>query len=92
MYDMRSFDHDGKTYEIRIASDGHTIRIRAFLNDKPANGYTYSVEVLTQGDAQISGALINPIEELIKTTILNVKNGTWEKYAAAVLAAGNEKA
>jgi hypothetical protein len=92
MYDKRSFDHDGKTYEIRIASDGHTIRIRAFLNGKPANGYTYSVEVLTQVDAQMSGALIDPIEELIKTAISDVKNGIWEKYVAAVRAAGNEKA
>lgn len=92
MYDKRSFDHNGKIYEIRIASDGHTIRIRAFLNGKPANGYTYSVEVLTQVDAQLSGTLVNPIEELIETAIAEVKSGTWEKYVAAVRASGNEKA
>jgi hypothetical protein len=33
------FSFEGKNYEIRIASDGATIRIRAFLNGKPANGY-----------------------------------------------------
>ena len=89
MYGTRCFEHDEKTYEIRIASDGSTIRIQAFLNDKPANGYTYSVELLTQVDAQLSGALIDPIEELIKTAIASVKNGTWEKYVAAVSSSGN---
>ena len=82
MYDKRSFNHDGKEYEIRIASDGHTIHIRAFLNGKPANGYTYSVEVLTK--AEISGTSINPYEQLVETAITDVKNGTWESYVAAV--------
>jgi hypothetical protein len=92
MYDKRTFQHDGKEYEIRVASDGHTIHVRAFLNGKPANGYTYSVEVLTQVDAKMSDALVNPIEELIKTATSDVKNGIWEKYVAAVSAAGNQSA
>lgn len=92
MYDKRSFNHDGKEYEIRIASDGHTIHIRAFLNGKPANGYTYSVEVSTQVDSQMTGALSNPIEELIKTAIANVKNSSWENDVVGVNASGNEEA
>lgn len=88
MYEKRNFQHDGKEYEIRVASNGHTIHVRAFFNEKPVNGYTYSVEVLTQVDAEMSGALIDPIEELIKTAISDVKNGIWERYSAAVSAAG----
>jgi hypothetical protein len=75
-----------------VASDGHTIHVRAFLNGKPANGYTYSVEVLTQVDAKMSGTLIDPVEELIKTAIADVKNGIWENYVAAVSASGNPSA
>ncbi len=84
MYVKRSFEHKGKEYEVRVASDGHTIHIRAFLSGKPANGYTYTVEALTQIDAKTSGASIDPVEEMIKTAISDVKSGMWEKYVAAV--------
>ena len=73
MFEKRTFQHDGKDYEIRISSDGCTIRIRTFLNGKPANGYIYSVDLLTQVDAKITGALCNPAEELIKTAESDVK-------------------
>jgi len=85
-YQIRSFQHAGNTYEVRIAPDGHTFRVRAFLNDKPANGYTYSVEVLTQIDAAMSGSIVDPLEELIKAAEHDVKSGVWEKYVAAVKA------
>jgi len=32
----RTFQRNGKTYEIRIASDGATVRVRAFLDGRPA--------------------------------------------------------
>lgn len=89
MYEKRSFEHAGREYEVRFTSDGHTMHIRVFLNGKPANGYTYSVEVLTQIDAKMSGALIDPVEEMIKTAISDAKNGMWEKYVAAVSGSGN---
>lgn len=90
MYEKRTFQHNGNQYEVRIASDGHTIHVRAFLNNKPANGYKYSVEVLTQIDAKMSGAAINPVEELIKSAISDVEKGVWEQYVAAVSAARDE--
>ena len=92
MFEKRTFQHDGKDYEIRISSDGCTIRIRTFLNGKPANGYIYSVDLLTQVDAKITGALCNPAEELIKTAESDVKNGIWEKYIASVSAVSNGSA
>jgi hypothetical protein len=92
MYEKRNFQHDGKEYEIRVESDGNTIHVRAFFNGKPANGYTYSVEVLTQVDAKITDSLIDPSEELIKTATSDVKNRIWEKYLAAVSAAPPQNA
>lgn len=89
MYDTRQFEHDGKEYEVRIASDGHTIRIRVFQNNKPANGYVYSVELLTQIGAKISGSIVDPVEDLIKTAITDVKSGQWERYVAVVSASTN---
>lgn len=83
-YQSRLFEHNGKTYEVRFASDGHTYHVRAFLDGKPANGYAYSVEMLTQFDAESTSALINPLQELISTAERDVRNGTWEKYVEAV--------
>lgn len=90
MYQKRNFQHNGIEYEIRIASDGLAIYVRAFLNGRPANGYKYSVEVLTHIDAQMSNALIDPVEELVKTATSDVKNGIWEKYLTAVATTSNQ--
>ncbi len=92
MYKKCNFQHDGKKYEIRIQSDGNKIHVRAYLNDKTANGYTYSVEVVDQVDAKNSGVLVEPVECLIKTAISDVKNGIWDEYLAAVSATGNQSA
>lgn len=40
------FTYDGKEYQIRIISDGATIHIRAFLDDKPANGFAYQIDIM----------------------------------------------
>lgn len=89
MHQNRAFQHNGQQYEIRVTSDGNTINVRAFCNGKPANGYTYSVEVLTQIDAKMSGAVIDPAEELVKTAISDVKSGIWDQYVAAISATRN---
>jgi len=83
-YQTRTFQHNGKDYEIRIASDGHTFHVRVFVDGRPANGYTYSVEVLTQIDAAAIGSGIDLLETLIKTAEQDVRNGTWEQYVSAV--------
>lgn len=88
MYDSYPFEHNGKKYEIRSVSDGHKVRLRAFLDGKPANGYTYAVEILTQVDAKMSGSIADPIAELIETAINDVKSGIWEQYVAAVSSSG----
>lgn len=75
MYQATKFDHNGEEYEVRTASDGHTIRVRAFKDGQPANGHSYSVDVLTQTDAQMSDSLIDPVKELIKTAESDVRNG-----------------
>ncbi len=90
MSQPRPFTHNGKEYEVRIASDGYTFHVRTFLNGKPANGYTYSVDVLTQDDAHMSNAQVNPVEELIKIAKSDVTNGIWEKYVAAVNASAKK--
>jgi hypothetical protein len=33
------FSFEGREYQIRVVSDGATIYVRAFCDNKPANGY-----------------------------------------------------
>lgn len=84
MYETKYFQHAEMKYEVRITSDGHTFRVRVYVNGKPANGYTYSVELLAQLDSQVTYSLVNPVEELVNTAITDVTNGVWEKYLAAM--------
>jgi hypothetical protein len=65
MYDSRPFEHTGKQYEVRIASDGSTTHVRVFKDGKPANGYSYQVDHVTQIDARMSGAAIDLVEVLV---------------------------
>lgn len=81
------FEHSGKDYEVRVASNGLTTFVRAFQKDgQPANGYSYSVDLETQQDAAAIGSAFDPVEELVKTAQEDVVSGLWEKYLAAVRA------
>lgn len=77
------FSFEGKDYEIRIASDGATIRIRAFLNGKPANGYVYEINTITLFDLkrQIE---FDGIKDLIQSAKEDVEQKRWERYLEAV--------
>ena len=88
MYETRTFEHDEKMHEVRIASDGPMINIGIFLDGKPVNGYEYYVEEKVQLSAHMSDAAIDPVEDQINTAIAEVKNGSWERYVAAVRASG----
>lgn len=81
----QTFEHDGKRYETRISNNGLIYEVRVF-NDagKPANGYRYVLEVLTQLDALRTESSINPLNSLIQAARSHVENGTWEQYLAAV--------
>ena len=84
MYETKEFEFEGKTYEIRIVSDGWKTRIRVFLNNKPANGYEYSVELPIIIDAKRGKLPFDPKEELIKNAENDVKEKRYERYLEAV--------
>lgn len=84
MFEKREFEFEGKIYETRISSDGWTTNIRVFLDGKPANGYTYSVELPVIVDAKKGKLPIDPKEDLIETAKNDVKEKRWEKYLEAI--------
>jgi hypothetical protein len=82
-YDKRTFQHNGKSYEIRIASDGATVRVRSFLDGRPANGFEYSVDIAALVDAATQKSPSDLVETLVETAESEVKSGLWERAVAA---------
>ena len=74
MHQNIQFEFEGKTYEVRLITDGSMTRIRVYLDGKPANGYSYSVET----DA-CEHRLTDPVEEMVDTAINHIKEKTWER-------------
>ncbi|MFL9709954.1 hypothetical protein [Methylobacillus sp. Pita1] len=81
---FETFEHNGKTYEIRSAQDGGLIRVRAFLDGKPANGYEYTVELISVIDAKMAEFPVDLMGQLATTAANDVRQGYWEQYVAAV--------
>jgi hypothetical protein len=73
------FEFEGKQYEVRVVSDGFHVRIRAFLNGEPANGYIYSVDFPTTFDI-MRKFQDDPVQELVNDAIKDVKGKIWERY------------
>jgi hypothetical protein len=78
MIDFIPFTHDGKHYEIRCASDGYSVHVRAFLDGRPANGFEYSVDLPVAVDfRQWEGlSVVQPLIDYAKNDIVS---GSWEK-------------
>lgn len=74
MHQNINFEFEGEKYEVRMLTDGSTTRIRVFKGDKPANGYSYTVEL-----DPIKKMLVDPVEEMVDTAIKHVKDKTWEQ-------------
>lgn len=72
MHQNINFEFEGEKYEVRMLTDGLTTKIRVFMDDKPANGYSYTVEL--DPDQKM---LVDPVEEMVDTAINHVKEKTW---------------
>lgn len=73
------FEFEEESYEIRIYSEGWKFNIRAYLDSRPANGYSYNADLPTAFNIeQILN--IDVIQELVKLAKKDVENKTWEKY------------
>jgi hypothetical protein len=79
------FTANEKNYEVRLTTDGATVRLRAFAKDegKPANGYIYSVDINTIHDLKVL-AEIDVIKALIKTAQDDVIQKRWENLLLAI--------
>jgi|GEM_PF-2260020 len=79
----QSFIHDGKTYELRLQSDGWTFTVKAFLNGQPANGYSHSVTLPTAFDLRNTKGC-DAIEILFEDAKSDIRDGTWDRLVEAL--------
>jgi len=84
------FEHDGKEYELKLFSDGWDFTVKAFHQDREANGYSYSVSLPTAFDLQkVTGA--DAIKVLFENARGDIRENNWERYVEAYLQSLNLK-
>lgn len=67
------FTHNNEKYEVRIISDGYSVFVRVFKDNRPANGLRYEVTIETIEDASnVVG--IDLVRDLISTAQSDVTN------------------
>jgi len=72
------FEFEDQKYEIRIRDDELKIYIKAFLNNKPANGYTYQVDFPSKFYVE-NRFNMNLVEDFIKMAKDDILEKRWDK-------------
>ena len=79
----QTFVHDGKTYELRLRSDGWHFTVEAFLDGHRANGYSHTDTLPTAFDLHQTTSC-NAIEMLFESAKDDIRQGTWERFLEAL--------
>jgi len=77
------FVFEEQEYEIRIYQDGMIFKVRAFLNEEPANGYTYEADFSTRIGLKRHFGL-SAIDNLIEDAKADIRNKTWQRLLEAL--------
>lgn len=72
------FEFDGKQYEILVLKYENGYKVRAFINNKPANPWVYSVDYETNMDFQYTIG-VSAYEHLIESAKSDVVNKRLER-------------
>ena len=71
---------EGKDYEIRVLYDERTINVVVFLNNYPANGYRYQVQVPKRCDAKRILEK-HPVPELVEKCKDDIIQKRWDSLS-----------
>jgi hypothetical protein len=69
------FDHEGKTYVIKVFQVGRKYIVKPYFNNKAANCYSYSVEVENMDDWKNLYGDKPPYLRLLEIVKLDIKAG-----------------
>jgi hypothetical protein len=71
---VHTFNHEGKTYAVRAWLEEREVRVRVFLDDRPATRFTYSIAWDNDVDAGAVQGLPG-IDALIRQAKADVQAG-----------------
>src|SRR5690606_33148820 len=73
------FIYENNEYEIRVFNVGWEIIVKVFFNNKPANGFSYSVSLPTAFDlADVTETdIVKVFKDRAKS---DIENKIWQKY------------
>jgi hypothetical protein len=71
--------YEGRDYEIWVLYDDQKITVAAFLNNHPANGFRYQVQIPKRCDA-VSLLEKHPAPELVESCKRDIAENRWEVY------------
>jgi len=75
------FEAHGKTYEVRITLDGADLCVRAYQSGRPANGYSYHVDLETGHDFKLLKGK-DAVNELVRMAKEDVIQKRYERLLA----------
>jgi hypothetical protein len=80
--EKKEFEYDGKQYEVRswLQDDNETYKVKVFTDNKPANGYNYSVSLENVQDAKRDKYPQNLLKDLIELAEKDIREKKWEEY------------
>jgi hypothetical protein len=78
-----NFTVNGKQFEIRLSLVGDAYEIRAFDEDKPANGFSYRVSIENQHDLKVLAGM-DMVKELSRIAKEDVKEQRYQKLLEAL--------
>lgn len=70
----KEFEHDGKTYVAKAFANEKGVKVQAFLNERPANRFTYSITWETDMDLKMVMGL-SGIDVLMQQAESDVRQG-----------------
>jgi len=73
------WNHNGKNYEIRILYEDRLINILAFLNNYPANGFRYQIQLPKNIDVQKILKIEN-LTHMIENAKEDIKKDRWQLF------------
>jgi len=80
---FKKFTVNDKEYEIRVEYTGQELVVRAYHNNKPANGYSYHITIETARNLS-DLANLDAINELVAIAESDVTEKRYEKLISAI--------
>jgi hypothetical protein len=80
LFQKITWEYEDKKYEIRILFEDHLINILTFLNNYPANGFRYQIQLPKNAEIQ-KFLKIENFTHIIENAKEDIKNERWKHFS-----------